>query len=335
VAGGAWAWPGSNPAASDDDDSDKTLPRDIVDLSLVLLIHENLRRRLGRGVLPAEAGAPAATAAASSAAAPPTPDVSSALGAAERLPAALFLFSAESDSTLMYANAAARELLRVVAADGSTATAASSAPSTLTQRLPRVAEDAPCAVLRDLRWQPYSLSFARALGCPVVAPSGEPIGRALLCGAWASSSSSSSSSFLGRPGWPKVTPSDLPSRAAVLDAADAVRAQADRVRALKAAASAAAASGRDDDPNRSRGSPANRDPAVVQAVAELGELKARLAEVEAMRAAFFSCVDDGGAEEDEAGDGPAALALAAARGVGGELMRDLLRLAEEQKGGRS
>jgi len=300
----------------------------------VLLIHENLRRRLGRGILPAESPAPAA-AAASSAAAPPIPDVSSALGAAERLPAALFLFSsAESDSTLLYANAAARELLRVVAADGSTA----SAPSSLTQHLPRVAEDAPCAVLRDLSWEPYSLTFARALGCPVVAPSGEPIGRALLCGAWAFSSSSSSSSFLGRPGWPKVAPSDLPSRVAVRNAAEAVRAQADRVRALKAAASAsaAAASATDDDPNRSRGSPANRDPAVVQAVAELAELKARLAEVEAMRQAFFFCVDDGGSEEGEdGGDGPAALAAVAQQGVGGELMRELLRLAEEQKGGGS
>ena len=373
-AGAGWAWPGSGgsdqaEAAAPSDE----LPRDIADLSLVLLVHENLRRRLGRGILPAAAStAPPAAAAAAAAgaaagAAPPLPDVASALGAAERLPAALFLFSSSANNDqgippeqqqqqqqqqqqLLYANAAARELLLVAAAERATATAAPP-PSALAQHLPRVAEDAPCAALRDVRWAPgpsngaddprppFLLLLPRALACPVVAPSGEPVGRALLAGAWAffaggASDSSSSPSFLGRPGWPRVAPAALPSRASVRAAAEAVRAQADAVRGLKAAAAgaASAAGDRDDDPNRSRGSPANRDPAVVQAVAELGALKNRLAEVEAMRAAFFFVLDgeeEEGEGEDEEEEGAAALAAAAERGEGGELMRDLLRRAEE------
>lgn len=115
-------------------------------------------------------------------------------------------------------------------------------------------------------------------------------------------------------------------------AAEAVRGQADRVRALKAAAAASNSSGAADadDPHRSRGSPANRDPAVLEAVAELGRLKARLAEVEAMRAAFFGGGSGEEDEENEEEEGASAAApAAAAAGVGGELMRELLQLAEE------
>jgi len=388
----SWSWPasdgdddedssgggGARSAAAGDDAGEALLPRDVVDLSLVLLVHENLRRRLGQGILPiapppsagdrsaaGAAGGGGGGAAAAAAAAAPAVDVPSALGAAEALPAALFLFSAEGeDGELLYANGAARAMLAAAVAAGPaaaaahpSAAAAAAAAATppplpaLSQRLPRVAEDAPCAVLPGLRWDLApgleAATFSRALACPVVAPSGEPVGRALLAGAWAWADSApragreqgdgpgASPAYLGRPGWPRVAPADLPSSASARAAAEAVTAQAGSVRALKAAAAAAAAArgdGGDDDPFRTRGSPANRDSAVLAAVAELGRLKARLAEAEAMRAAFFGGDGDCGEEEEEEGEegeqGGKSGAAAAAGAGGGELMRGLLRLAD-------
>jgi hypothetical protein len=346
------------------------LPREILDLSLVLLVHENLRRRLGRGILPTTGGGDgggdgggSSRQAAADASSPPRPappppppvDVLTALEAADALPAALFVFSAASSEGgggdqqpegggLAYANAAARELLLAAAAAAAAAAAGGSSsssnggsssssssggpphprplpPAALLQALPRVSEDAACAELRDARWHvPSSAAaavvFPRALACPVSAPSGEPVGRALLAGAWAFSPAGEA--YVGRPGWPRVARRDLPTAEDARAAAEAVRAQADRVRALKTAAALAAAAegGGDDDPHRSRGSPANRDPAVLEAVAVLGRLKAQLSEAEAVRAAFFG----GGGGSSEGGGGGEGEAA-----VGGPLMADLLR----------
>lgn len=316
----AWSWPGA-PSSPTSSEPPADLPRDVLDLSLVLLVHENLRRRLGRGILPTTEAAGGSGDGAASSSSPPPVDVLTALGAAEALPAALFLFSDAEDGgggvgggELAYINAAGRELLRAVA--GGDPLSPPAPPDTLLQALPRITEDTPCAELRDARWSVSGDSlflFPRALACPVAAPSGEPVGRALLAAAWAFSEGEGDQ-MVGRPGWPRIASKDIPSATAVSAASEAVRTQADRVRALKQEAAArAAGNGADaDDPNRSRGSPANRDPAVLEAVAELGKLKAELAEAEAMRAAFF-----GGGED---GEGEAAA-------VGGTLMADLLRRA--------
>jgi hypothetical protein len=94
-------------------------------------------------------------------------------------------------------------------------------------------------------------------------------GAALLFPRWRYSNGA-----LGAPGWPAVSPQQLPSAQQLRRAADAVRQQADAVRALKRPAGAS-----------------NRDEAVVAAVAELQARKQQLARLEGLAHAFL---DSGG-----------------------------------------
>ncbi|WIA36019.1 hypothetical protein OEZ86_007382 [Tetradesmus obliquus] len=98
----------------------------------------------------------------------------------------------------------------------------------------------------------------------VHAPNDAYIGLALLFDAWRHADG-----CLGLPGWPRVDPADLPSQQQLQEAADAVRAQADAVRQLKQG-----------------GGLSNKDPAVLEAVAALQQLKQRLAHLEALQQAF-------------------------------------------------
>jgi hypothetical protein len=56
----------------------------------------------------------------------------------------------------------------------------------------------------------------------------ELVGVALLCDRW-----SWSDGWLGRPGWPRLAPQDLPTEADLAAAGEAVRQQADGVKQLK------------------------------------------------------------------------------------------------------
>jgi hypothetical protein len=59
-------------------------------------------------------------------------------------------------------------------------------------------------------------------------PADAPFGAALLFDAWRYSGGA-----VGLPGWPAVLPHELPSQQQLQEAGDAVRQQADAVRALK------------------------------------------------------------------------------------------------------
>jgi hypothetical protein len=69
--------------------------------------------------------------------------------------------------------------------------------------------------------------FSCCFWCPFAAVDA-PFGLALLFDRW-----SWGDGALGVSGWPRVAPSEVPTEAALQAAADAVRAQADAVRALK------------------------------------------------------------------------------------------------------
>ncbi|KIY96794.1 hypothetical protein MNEG_11168 [Monoraphidium neglectum] len=102
--------------------------------------------------------------------------------------------------------------------------------------------------------------------CPVTAPNDSPVGVALLFDSWRFPSDGA----LGRPGFPRVQPAQLPDEGSLQAAADGVRQQADHVRALK----------------QQQGL-GNQHPDVQAAVAELQRRKERLSLLESLAAAFL------------------------------------------------
>ncbi|KAF8059376.1 hypothetical protein HT031_005181 [Scenedesmus sp. PABB004] len=249
------------------------------ELSMVLLASENLRRRLGRGLVPPAkllAAVDAVDAAdlallllghprAADGAATPVAPVLFANGAALSALGGAAVAGRAALQQLVLPAAVADALQRAAQAPP-----APPAPPSTTQPQPQAAPPAGgCALLHDVAWplppgaDSAGLTVPQLLVCPVCAPNDEPLGAALLFDAWRHDDGR-----LGVPGWPAVPPGELPTAQALQAAADAVRAQADAVRQLKQGQGLG-----------------NKEPAVVEAVARLQALKASLGRLEGLRGA--------------------------------------------------
>jgi len=122
-------------------------------------------------------------------------------------------------------------------------------------------------LLRDASWTGAggrSLALPALLVAPLFAASDALLGAAFIFDAWSLPDGS-----IGRPGAPEARPEAQPTAEALAAAADGVRAQADAVRALKV--------------QQGLG---NRDPAVLQAVAELQRRREGLEALQAAADAF-------------------------------------------------
>ncbi|GBF99835.1 hypothetical protein Rsub_12535 [Raphidocelis subcapitata] len=282
VAAAAAAAAGPGPGA---------LGEDVRGLALLMLINENLRRRTGRPLLPEGA------------------DALQLRAAAEGLGVAVALFgpaasgaeggggaggtgggdvdadgAAARAAQLLYANANAADALAGAINGGGGGGAPRVGDALL---LPACSADATpsagCIAADAVRWRlgegggsssGGELVIDRLLVCPVTAPNDSPIGVALLFDAWRHPCDGA----LGRPGFPRVAPSELPGPEQLQAAANSVREQADAVRALK----------------QQRGLPnPNQDPAVQAAVSELQRRKELLARFEGLAAAFGRAAGDG------------------------------------------
>eukprot|EP00878_Enallax_costatus_P030492 GHUV01033200.1.p1 GENE.GHUV01033200.1~~GHUV01033200.1.p1 ORF type:complete len:309 (+),score=115.28 GHUV01033200.1:93-1019(+) len=244
-------------------------------LSTVMLVNENLRRRLGRGLVQPE-------------------QLIKSLELVQQANFAIVVARLQQSEAqhqqqhgsllqdmqcqVAFANAAATGLLcpdgqqplQAIQLPAGITAVASQCSSSIQQheRQRQDQQQSSCQVFEALHWRyaaERDVTVDKMLVCPVDAPNGTFFGLALLFDRW----SYPSEGCIGAPGYPRVRSSELATEEQLQQAADAVRQQADAVRQLK----------------QGRGL-SNKDPEVAAAVAELQQLKQQLARLEGLQATF-------------------------------------------------